>query len=258
MTPGARQSDAQEEAKRQEGVSERIRPLLATLKLDVKLQARSKLYGVGIAVAVILGVLGRFLIGPDYAAKGVPILYLLGLGGTTYIFGASLILMEKSQGTLQALRVTPLTTGQYLSSKLITLILFAAVEGAIVQVIGFWGVSFNPLPLAAGVLTLGLMNTLVGLGQVASHDSVLKFLMPGAALIGSAMQWPFLGVLEIGPEWLWYAIPTNGPLLMMLAAFEPLDLWQWVYAIVMTTASIALAAWWARRRFRTHIRLRRS
>ena len=233
-------------------------PLAATIKLDVTVQARSMLYSIGIAVAVVLGLFARFLIGPEYAAIGVPTLYLLGLGGTTYFFGASIVLMDKTQGTLAALRVTPLTARQYLLSKLITLTAFAAVEGLIVQVVGFWGVPFDPLPLAAGVLVLGSMNTLVGLGQIAPHDSVLKFLIPGALVVGSIMQWPFLWPLGIGPSWAYYVIPTNAPFVLMLGAFEPLETWQWVYAIAMSAVSIAGLAWWTGRRFRTHIGLQES
>jgi fluoroquinolone transport system permease protein len=229
--------------------------LVATLRLDVTVQARSLLYAVGIAVAVIMGLLVRFLIGPSHAAVGVPTAYLLGLGGTAYIFGASLVLMEKSQRTIDALRISPLTVDQYVASKLVTLVAFATIEGVIVQVIGFWGVSFNVLVLGVGIISLGLMNTLVGLGQVASHTSVLSFLMPGAALVGSVMQWPFLGALGIGPWWIYYVIPTNGPFLLMRGAFEPLATWQWGYAVGMSLVTIALLALWTRRRLRTHLRL---
>ena len=229
--------------------------LAATLRLDVTVQARSLLYAVGIAVAVIMGLLVRFLIGPHYAAVGVPTVYLLGLGGTAYIFGASQVLMEKSQRTIDALRISPLTVDQYLTSKLVTLVAFATIEGVIVQAIGFWGVSFNLPLLAAGIVSLGLMNTLVGLGQVASHSSVLSFLMPGAALVGSVMQWPFLGALGIGPWWVYYVIPTNGPFLLMRGAFSPLAPWQWGYAVGMSLVTIAALALWTRRRLHTHLRL---
>jgi fluoroquinolone transport system permease protein len=140
----------------------------------------------------------------------------------------------------------------------VTLVAFATIEGVIVQVIGFWGVSFNVLALAAGIISLGLMNTLVGLGQVASHTSVLSFLMPGAALVGSVMQWPFLGALGIGPWWLYYAIPTNGPFLLMRGAFSPLEPWQWGYAVGMSLLTIAALARWARRRLHTHLRLQQT
>lgn len=232
--------------------------LAATLKLDVTVQARSLLYAVGIATAVIMGLLARFLIGPRYAAIGVPTAYLLGLGGTAYIFGASQVLMEKSQRTIDALRVSPLTVDQYLASKLVTLVAFAAIEGVIVQLIGFWGVSFSLLALGGGIIALGLMNTLVGLGQVAPHTSVLSFLVPGAALVGAVMQWPFLGPLGIGPWWIYYVIPTNGPFVLMRGAFAPLAPWQWAYAVGISLVTIVALALWTRRRLRTHLRLQQG
>ncbi len=93
------------------------------------------------------------------------------------------------------------------------------------------------------------------MGQVASHDSVFSFLIPGALLVGSITQWPVLYVLEVGPPEVWYFIPTMAPLLLMLASTEPLATWQWVYAITVSLGSIALVAWWAERRFARHIGL---
>lgn len=223
--------------------------------MDLRLQARSKLYTIGVAVAVLLGLVARFLFDRDDAGNVLAVFYLLGLGGTTYIFGASLVLLEKSQGTLRALRTTPLTSAVYIMSKVITLTSFTVIEGAIIYAVGFFGVPLNPLPLVLGVVCLGVFYTFLGMGQVASHDSVFSFLIPGALLIGSVTQWPFLYVLEIGPPLLWHFIPTQGPLLLMLAASEPLALWQWVYGIGVSLASICLAGWWAKRRFASFISL---
>ena len=78
--------------------------LPATVHLDVKLQARSKLYAIGILMAVLLGVAGRYMVQPDYAIQVLAVFYLTGIGATTYFFAASLVLLEKSEGTLQALR----------------------------------------------------------------------------------------------------------------------------------------------------------
>ncbi len=111
--------------------------LLASLKLDVKLQARSKLYAIGIFVAILLGLVGRFCIHSDYAGRLLAVFYLAGLGGTTYFFGASLVLLEKSEGTLQALRTSPLTSTAYIASKVMTLTSFALLESAIVYAVAF-------------------------------------------------------------------------------------------------------------------------
>jgi len=227
----------------------------ATLRLDVTLQARSKLYAMGIGVAVLVGVICRFLLDPAHADRILPAFYLLGVGSTTYIFGAGLVLLEKSQGTLQALRATPLRTADYIGSKLITLTGFASIESAIVYAIGFWGASFNPVPMVLGLAALGVMSTLIGVGQVAAHDTVTSFLMPGALLVGTVLQLPVFFILDVGPDLAWYLVPTQGPLLLMLAAFEPLQLWQWVYAVAMSLGAIAASAWWARRRFARFIAL---
>ena len=224
--------------------------LFATLKLDVRLQARSKLYAIGIFVAILFGLLARYFVHADYAGRVLAVFYLVGLGSTTYFFGASLMLLEKSEGTLQALRTTPLTSTAYITSKVITLTTFALLESAIVYVIAFFGVPLNPVPMISGVVCLGMLYTLVGLGQVASHDSVTAFLFPGAVLVTLVMELPMFYVIT-GPDPGWYFLPTLGSLLLMLGATETLEVWQWSYAIVVSLVSIVLAYWWAKRRFST-------
>jgi hypothetical protein len=118
--------------------------LMSTLRLDVQLQSRSRLYTIGIGVAILLGLVGRFFVPPDFAGRMLAVFYLTGLGGTTYFFWGSLLLLEKSEGTLQALRVTPLTSNAYIVSKVVTLTSFALLESEIVYVIAFLGVPLNP------------------------------------------------------------------------------------------------------------------
>ncbi len=235
-----------------------MKALAATLRLDVLLQSRSKLYGIGIGVALTLGLVGRFFFADEQAGRVLAAFYLLGVGSTTYVFGASLVLLERTQGTLHALRATPLTSSAYLSSKVITLTGFALVESAIVYAVAFWGVPLNPWPLVFGVASLGVVYTLVGMGQVAAHDSVTSFLMPGALIVGSLLQLPFMYVLGVGPPGLWYAVPTQGPLLLMLGGFEPLGFGQWAYAVGMSGVAIVAATWWARRRFSRYVALQEA
>ena len=230
--------------------------LVATLRLDITLQARSKLYAMGIGAAVLVGMVGRFLLDPSYAGRIMPAFYLLGVGSTTYVFVASLVLFEKSQGTLQALGASPLRSWDYINSKLITLTGFALIESLIVYALSFWGVPFSPVPLLTGLAALCVVNTLIGVGQIVAHDTVTSFLMPGALLVGTILQLPVFFVLDIGPALAWYLVPSQGPLLLMLAAFEPLQAWQWVYAVGMSISAIAVSAWWARRRFARFIAMK--
>ncbi len=226
----------------------------AALRLDIRLQARSRLYIIGIVVAVLMGLAGRFFFAPGTAAVVLPVFYLLGIGGTTFMFGASMLLLEKSQGTLQALRVSPLTATEYLGSKAATLTTFALVESAIVFALVYRGGDFSPLLLLAGLIVLGLAYTYIGIGMACSHDSVTGFLFPGATVVSVILQLPFLGLLDMGPDWLWTLIPSSAPLALMAAAFGADVLWS--HAIGVSLLLLGASMGYAHARFRRHIGLR--
>lgn len=229
--------------------------LLAMVRLDVLFQARGQVYTISFVVALLFGLMLRSFFPPVYAGRVLAVFFLLAVGGSTYFFGGALVLLEKSQGTLAALRTSPLLSRTYLASKTITLTGLVLLEGAIVYSVGFGGVPFAPLPLLLGLVVLGAFQTLVGLGQVASHDAVTSFLVPGGALIGTVLQLPVFYIFEAGPPWIWYLVPTQAPMLLVLGAFEPLESWQWAYALVVSALSLVAAAFWARKRFARHIGL---
>jgi ABC-type Na+ efflux pump permease subunit len=228
---------------------------LATLRLDITLQARSRLYALGVLAAVIFGLLVRFLIPVAHVGRGLAAFYVLGIGGTTFMFGASMLLLERGERTLEALRVSMITTETYVLSKVVTLTGFAVIESAIVYAVASRGVPTHFHWLLLGVLVMGAFYTLVGLGLAAAYDAVTAFLLPAGAGVAMVLQLPFLSLLGVGPWWLWYLIPTQAPLLWIQAAFEPLEGWQWAYAAVMSV--VMLGGGWAfcRRRFAVHVRL---
>lgn len=229
--------------------------LAAALRVDMRLQARSGLYAIGGSVAVLLGLAGRTVLPPEAVAEVLPAFYLVALGGTTYVYVASMLLLEKSERTLDALRVSPMTVREYLVSKVVTLSGFAAVEAAVLYAIASRAAPASVAPLAAGVLVLGVSMTLLGIGQAASYDSVTSFLLPGALIVSLVLQTPFLFVVGVGPDALWYLVPTQAPLLLMLGAFTPLRAWQWSYALGVSVLGVLAAYAFARRRLRRHVEL---
>jgi fluoroquinolone transport system permease protein len=228
--------------------------LVSALLLDVRLQLRSNLYGIGLFVAVLVGLAARLLVGGEHAAVALPLFYLVGIGGTTFMFGAAMLLLEKSQGTLQALRVSPLTANEYLASKAVTLTSFCIVECGIVFAFVYRGGEVSAPILLAGLLSLGLGYTLIGIGMAASHDTVTSFLFPTATVVSILLQLPFLGPLGVGSMAVWRMIPSAGPMEIMLGAFGA-DV-NWPYAVVMSIAFVAASGVYARWTFRRHIGLR--
>lgn len=213
-----------------------MRRLASTLLLDVKVQSRNKLYAIGIGVALLVGISMGLIFERETIRTLLPVLFLGSLGGTTYMFVGGMVLFEKSERTNHALSVTPLRRREYVLSKTVTLSAFATVESFIIVVTAFGVRGFNGLVLAAGIVSMGAVYTLIGLAQVARHHSVTDFLVPGAIGINAILQIPLLHLLDIFPSPLWYLIPSQAQALLMKGALQPIPTWEWVYAVGYTIA----------------------
>lgn len=230
--------------------------LRASLRHDARLQARSQLYTLGLGAAIVLGVLVRATVPGEHLGRALPVVFMLGIGGTTYMFGASMVLFDRAQGTLDALRVSPLLAREYLLAKMVTLTAFALVESAVIYLVAGGAGRVDPLPLVAGATVLGASLTALGLGQVASHPSVTSFLVPDGLVTSLVAQLPVAHALGLGPSWLWYLVPTQAPFRLMLGAVDPLEGPDAAYVAAMSLALLGGSTMYAIRRSRTRLGLR--
>jgi fluoroquinolone transport system permease protein len=222
----------------------------AALRTDVRLQLRHGFYVAGAFVAAIwIAILSQL---PRDAVRAVlpAFLFLNGLT-TTFFFVAGLVLFEKREGVLQALVVTPLREGEYLSAKVATLTFLAMVEGLVIVALG-WGTDFRVAPVVLGSLVIGVIYTLLGFVVVFRYDSINEFLLPGSAVVG-LVQLPVLsslGIWDPAVFWLW---PTQGALLLLQAGFAPLGTSRWAFAVGSSALWMGLLAVLVRRAFRRFI-----
>lgn len=227
--------------------------LLATLGLDLRLQFRARLYSIGIVLAVLFGLAARWLVASRYAPTAAVTLFFVGIGGTTFMFGASMVLLERGERTLQALCTTPLSSGAYLMSKVVTLSTFALVECSIIFLVGFLG-NVQPSPLLAlGLLATGTLYTLAGIAVVARHDSLTAFIMPDGLVAMLVLQLPFLALFDVGPTWFWSLFPSYGALLLLEGGIASLSWGQWIYAGGSTLVVLCLTSLWARSAVRSRL-----
>lgn len=231
-----------------------MRRLWPTIQLDIILQARSNLYGIGVCIAIALGLALRFLFTPTQLPIAMTAFFVLALGGTTMMFGASMLLLEKSQGTLSALRVTPLQSKDYIVSKLLTLTVFACSESAIAFVLSGASTPKEPFLLLLGLGFLGSMYALVGLLLAVPHQSVTQFLFPGAALASILLQLPVLALWNIGPQELWWFIPSTAPMHLVYGGFAGITTPKLLLSFVVASLYLAGLAFICRRRFLRWIR----
>lgn len=224
--------------------------LLATLVCDVRLQWRNGFYwAVGFLLAAWVVVITQL---PDFDWGPVmPVLVLANLSLATFFFMAGLVLLEKDEGTLEALVVTPLGAGEYLGSKVATLTGLSLAENALIVLLTC-GAGVRWLPLALGIVTASAIYCLAGFVAVARYDSINEFLFPSVLWI-TAFSLPILHYAGLLTSPLAYLHPFQAPLVLLRGAIAPLALWEWLYGLLYSLLWIAGAWLWSRRAFRRFV-----
>ncbi len=229
--------------------------LVATLRLDIQLQARHKLYPIGLVIAVGMGLAAHCALDEATLRLLLPVFYLGALASTTYMFIASLVMLEKGERIIEALRVSPLSPRTYVASKVATLTAFALVESLIVLFMSLGLSGYRPLPLLAGVVALGAMYGLVGLAQATRRTTVTDFIIPDAAVAQAALQTTpllvALGAIDEHP--LLLLVPSQAPMELLRAAFGPAETWRLVYGVAYSLLWVVIFYRVCRGQLRRHL-----
>jgi fluoroquinolone transport system permease protein len=226
--------------------------LVATTRLDMLVQVRSKLYTIALGLAFLLGLAMRTLLPREAIPMLLPLFYLFAIGGTAYLFVVGIVIYEKGEHTIDALIVSPLRVNEYLLAKALSLLVVVLLESTLVLFLAYGLRQVNLVYFFAGVALMSVGLTLGGFVQVARYRSVNDFLLPAAAIL-LGLQLPWLGLTGIVPSFLWYLIPTTAPTLLLIAAFEPIPGWQMFYGVLYSLLWIGLLFAWARRAFYVYL-----
>jgi fluoroquinolone transport system permease protein len=219
--------------------------LSATLRLDAQLQARNKVYLIIAIAALGLAFALRALFTPDQLHFFMPLVALSGVTLTTFFLVGVLLLLERGEGTLDVVMVSPLRPAEYLASKLITVTALALVESVLIAGIAY-GLGFSFPWLAVAVFLRAGLVAAIGVAVGVRYRSITQFLMPAIALT-VAFDLPVLWYLELWPSPLFYLWPTLPSLLLAKAAFLPVDPLQLVYGCVYGLLALGAAVFWASR-----------
>ncbi len=219
--------------------------LSATLRLDAQLQARNNVYLIIAVAALGLAFALRALFTPEQLHFFMPLVALSGVSLTTFFLVGVLLLLERGEGTLDVVLVSPLRPAEYLASKLLTVTALALVESALIVGIAY-GLGFSFLWLVLAALLRAALVAAVGVAVGVRYRSITHFLAPAVALT-VAFDLPVLWYLELWPSPLFYLWPTLPSLLLAKAAFLPVDPLELVYACVYGALAVGAAVFWASR-----------
>lgn len=193
-----------------------MKRLISTLRLDAILQFRNGFYYAAAFALVIFTLLVLNLPSLNWRFL-LPPLILTNLMIGTFYFMSGLVLLEKGEGTLESLVVTPLGHREYLASKTITLSFLALLENTAIVFVAV-GFEFEIFIYLSGCLATALIYSLSGFIAVARYDSINEFLFPSMlyVLFFSIPIVPYFGLWE-SP--IFYLHPLQGPLILMKAGF---------------------------------------
>ena len=219
--------------------------LVNTLRLDALLQARNKVYLIIGVAAFALGLALSALFTAEQLHFFMPVVVLGGVSLTTVFLVGVLLLLERGEGTLDVILVSPLRPGEYLASKLITLTLLALAESVVIAIIAY-GLDFSGGWLVIAVVMRASMGVAVGVAVGVRYRSITHFLLP-AILLSLTFDLPNIWYLNLSSSPLFYLWPSMPPLLLAKAAFMPVDPIQLIYAFVYGALALAAALFWASR-----------
>jgi fluoroquinolone transport system permease protein len=225
-----------------------MRAFATALRWDTVVQARNGFYWATAFVVLVVG--GLLLAVPAEAradgAAWVPALLAVNLLFTTFFFVAGLMLLERDEGTLTALAVSPFSPGRYLAVHVLTLTTLATVETAALVWIAF-GRGGSWLLILCGTAALGTIYTGFGAAVATRYASVNALLLPASAVV-TLLLLPLLPHFGLAPRALFLLHPIEPPLTVIRAAYGaggPADL---TFGVVGSAFWSALTFRWARQR----------
>ena len=223
-----------------------MKRLLSTMRWDLVNQWRQGFYLAAAFVITLWAVVFFYL--PGGAVElFLPFVIFFDLSIFGFYFMAGLLFLEKVDGVLEALVVSPLRNWEYLVAKSATLALLAVLVSVAVVLIAH-GPALNWLLFLPGVAFNSWLLVLVGFMLAARFDAVNEFLIP-SILYMVPSQLPALWYFGIWDHWLLYVVPTMPSMLLLAGGFRPIAPWQIVYALIYLPAICGAVTWWARRSF---------
>lgn len=216
---------------------------LVVLRYDLLLQARHGFY---VATGVIVVIVSGLLVMLPASARAdhglwVPALFAVNLPITTLFFVAGLILLEREEGTLTALGVSPVTADHYLAMRMTTLITLAVIETLAVVVLAFGVGSW--IPIAAGAVALGVLYTGCGAGISARYSSVNELILPASVFVTFLLMplLPHFGLLPRAP---FVVHPVEPALTLVRGGYTTLTTTELVFGVVGSFVWCAVAWRW--------------
>jgi fluoroquinolone transport system permease protein len=225
--------------------------MLHALRWDLVVQARNGFYWASAFLVVFIS--GLLFYVPESARANsviwVPAILAVNLQITTFFFVAGLMLLERDEGTLNAIAVSPLSPSGYLAMRTVSLTALAAAETIAIVWIGF-GTSGSWLLILGATAALGVIYTGFGAAVASRYDSVNALLLPASGFVALLLL-PLLPHFELAPRMPFVAHPLEPPLTLIRAGYGVASGRDIAFGVLGSVGWSAIAFVWGRNRVRS-------
>lgn len=188
--------------------------VMALLRHDARLQLRNGIYG---AYAFVVALYAALLVWAGVALPTwVPaVLIFTDPAALGFFFLGALMMLERSERVRIALAVSPLSAGEYLLAKVLTLTLVALAACAIL--IAVTPARDDPSLLLLAVALTSVQYVGIGVPIAVRFRTVNAYLIGSAGFLTPIVAPAFLALLDPFPTWT-VLIPAVSQLRLMLVA----------------------------------------
>jgi fluoroquinolone transport system permease protein len=226
--------------------------LASAFRLELTLQVRQRF----LHAAIFSGLIWLTVLLPmsrSLRRVAEPYIMLGDVSIIGFFFVAGTVFFEKQEHTLGAVISTPLRFREYLTAKLALLVLISLAVAVVVPSVAD-GFGYHLAPLVAGVVLGTLLMLLVGFISSLPFASISDWFL-AATIPLAVMMSPILHYSGVWPNPVLYLLPTQGPLLLLGAAFDQVALapWRVGYAVVYPAVCVVGLFYAARAMFGRYV-----
>jgi fluoroquinolone transport system permease protein len=201
--------------------------IVNAIKADVKFQVKQGFYAVYIIITLIYMLIIYQL--PEQMGKMlVPLIIYFDPSIVGFFFIGGIVMLEKSQGVLDYLVVTPLRSKEYLMAKAISLTVLAIVASSVIALVTYKEAVHWPL-LILGIGMSSLLFTLYGFFVAAKCKSVNEYFVKMIPYMFLIVLPCFLMFIESPYSWIFNIFPSVAGLKVVYGAFIGI---HWVEAVL--------------------------
>lgn len=227
---------------------------LNALKADVLFQFKHGFYYIYIILTIMYIVL-LSLFDQNVVKIALPIIIYTDPSVLGMFFIGGMVMLEKDQGILSLLYITPLSVKEYIISKLLSLSIISVLASIAMTLICFDGRA-NIVVLLIGIVLTSIFFTLMGFiistraktvneYMVKMVPWMLLLIIPCLSMIPNSLPKFVNLVLSI--------IPSTAGLNLVMGAFTPIPLWKAVLYILSLVVANTLLLKYTQRLFKNKV-----